>query len=73
MHADHFDETGIADKIEGYDRRRAARLPYAKQRSVERYGKTESYGWSEDKARQYSVAERADFGAFIRDKRFNLT
>lgn len=73
VHSDHFDETGIADKIEGYDRRRAARLPYAKQRSVERYGKSEFYGWSEDKARQYSTPERADFGAFIRNKRFNLT
>jgi hypothetical protein len=73
VHADHFDETGIEAKIGGYDRRRAARQPYAKQRSVERYGKAEFYGWSEDKARQYSIAERADFGAFIRGKRFNLT
>ena len=70
---DRFDETGIAAKIEGYDRRRAARQPYAKQRGVERYGKAEFYGWSEDKARQYAVPQRADFGAFIRGKRFNLT
>jgi len=73
VHTDSFDETGIADKIEGYDRRRAARQPYAKQRGVESYGKAEFYGWSEDKARQYSKPERADFGAFIRAKRFNLT
>lgn len=36
------------------------------------YGKTEFYGWSEDKAQQYSVPEREDFGAFIRDKGFSL-
>ena len=30
------------------------------------------YGWSEDKARQYSVPERADFGAFVRRKGFKL-
>ena len=27
------------------------------------------YGWSEDKARQYSVPDRADFGAFVRAQR----
>ena len=30
------------------------------------------YGWSEDKARQYGVPQRADFGAFVRKKGFNL-
>jgi nitroreductase/FMN reductase [NAD(P)H] len=30
------------------------------------------YGWSEDKARQYSVSERADFGAFVRKIGFSL-
>jgi len=30
------------------------------------------YGWSEDKARQYSKPERADFGAFVRAKGFRL-
>ena len=73
VHIDHFDETGIAAKIDDYDRRRAARQPYPKQRGVESYGKAEFYGWSEDKARQYAVPQRADFGAFIRGKRFNLT
>jgi nitroreductase/FMN reductase [NAD(P)H] len=40
---------------------------------VKQYGKPEVYGWSDDKARQYSRPERADFGAFIREKRFNLS
>jgi hypothetical protein len=30
------------------------------------------YGWSEDKARQYSVPERADFGAYVRGRGFRL-
>ena len=33
---------------------------------VEKFGEDADYGWSEDKARQYSVPERADFGAFVR-------
>ena len=73
VHVDRHDESGIAAKIDSYDRRRDARRPYPKQREVERYGKAEFYGWSEDKARQYAVPERADFGAFIRGKRFKLT
>jgi nitroreductase/FMN reductase [NAD(P)H] len=32
----------------------------------------ELYGWSEDKARQCSVPEREDFGAFIRRQGFSL-
>jgi len=39
---------------------------------VERYGQADLYGRSEDKARQYSVPERADFGACIRSKGFSL-
>jgi len=47
-------------------------LPYRRQRGTERFGKADFYGWSEDKARQYGVPERADFGAFIRSKGFSL-
>ena len=72
VHVDRFDESGAREKIEAYDRRRHALLPYRKQRYADRYASVEFYGWSEDKARQYSVPERADFGAFIRSKRFNL-
>jgi nitroreductase/FMN reductase [NAD(P)H] len=72
VHVDRFDESGVREKIEAYDRRRHALLPYRKQRYADRYANVGFYGWSEDKARQYSVPERADFGAFIRSKRFNL-
>ena len=72
VHTDRYDETMLAEKIDSYDRRRHELQPYRRQRHTERYGKAEFYGWSEDKARQYSVPERADFGEFIRAKRFNL-
>lgn len=68
LHRDRFDETGIRAAIEAYDRRRA----YAKQRYVEQFGTAAEYGWSEDKARQYSRPERASFGAFVRAKGFRL-
>jgi nitroreductase/FMN reductase [NAD(P)H] len=72
VHTDRYDETSVKDKIDAYDRRRDARLPYRRQRNPDRFGKTDFYGWSEDKARQYAVPERADFGAFIRSKGFSL-
>ena len=72
VHTDRYDENGVKEKIEAYDRRRDALLPYRRQRNPERFGKAELYGWSEDKARQYAVPEREDFGAFIRSKGFSL-
>ena len=59
-------------RIDAYDLRRADFQPYARQRHAEEYGTTTPYGWSEDKARQYSKPQRADFGAFIRRKGFRL-
>jgi len=72
VHTDHYDETGVKEKIDAYDRRRDSRLPYRRQRNPERFGKANFYGWSEDKARQYCITERADFGAFIRSRGFSL-
>lgn len=72
VHVDRYDETNLKEKIDAYDRRRHALQPYRRQRHIERYGQTAFYGWSEDKARQYSVPERADFGAFIRKQGFSL-
>ena len=72
IHRDRYDETGLREKVEAYDRRRNETQPYKTQRFVEKFGEDPSYGWSEDKARQYSVPERADFGAFVRAKGFNL-
>jgi nitroreductase len=72
VHRDSFDERDLKGRIDAYDRRRAALQPYAQQRFAQKLGTVAEYGWSEDKARQYSVPERADFGAFIRAKGFRL-
>jgi nitroreductase/FMN reductase [NAD(P)H] len=72
VHTDRFDESRVREHVEAYDRRRAHLLPYRNMRSVKQYGTPALYGWSDDKARQYSRPERADFGAFIREKKFKL-
>ena len=69
LHQGRYDEGDLAARIEAYDRRRAAIHPY-KPRDPERWGEAPFYGWSEDKARQYGVPQRADFGAFVRKKGF---
>lgn len=75
VHVDRYDDADLPAELAAYDRRRAAREPTPResQRYADRYGHLEEYGWSEDKARQYSVPERADFGAFIRAHGFALT
>ena len=72
IHRDRYDEAGLREKVVAYDARRDAVQPYRSQRYPERFGEVAPYGWSEDKARQYSVPERADFGAFVRAKGFRL-
>src|SRR5262245_2478770 len=72
VHLDRYDESGAREKIETYDRRRNELLPYRRQRDIERHGKADFYGWSEDKARQYAVPERADFGDYVRRQGFSL-
>jgi nitroreductase/FMN reductase [NAD(P)H] len=59
--------------VEGYDRRRNGVFPYRSQRNVARFGTSPTYGWSEDKARQYAEPERADFGKFVNARGFKLT
>lgn len=72
VHVDQFDESGLKEHIDGYDQRRHALFPLRRQRYAQLYPDAELNGWSEDKARHYSQPERADFGAFIRDKKFTL-
>jgi nitroreductase/FMN reductase [NAD(P)H] len=71
LHQGRYDEGDLGARIDAYDRRRAAIHPY-KPRDPARWGEVSFYGWSEDKARQYGVPQRADFGAFVRKKGFNL-
>jgi nitroreductase/FMN reductase [NAD(P)H] len=72
VHEDRFNDDDLAEEVDGYDRRRAAQRPYRNQRDAGRFGRAEFYGWSEDKARQYAVPQRADFGAFVRGQGFRL-
>jgi len=72
VHEGRFDDAVQSEAIDAYDARRAAEQPYARQRRVSELGEAEPYTWSEDKARQYNLPERADFGAFIRAKGFKL-
>jgi nitroreductase/FMN reductase [NAD(P)H] len=71
IHSGAFDEGDLARRVDAYDKRRAAIHPY-KPRDPARWGGVPFYGWSEDKARQYGVPQRADFGAFVRGKGFKL-
>lgn len=74
VHTDRYDDRDLPAQLEAYDRRREARhaTPKESQRYVERFGYAEPYGWSEDKARQYSTPERHNFGPFIRGHGFGL-
>ncbi|MBI3635552.1 MAG: nitroreductase family protein [Candidatus Rokubacteria bacterium] len=74
VHTDRYDDSRMPDEVAGYDRRREAKAPTPKtgQRFPDRFGVADDYGWSEDKARQYSVPQRHDFGDFIRRHGFAL-
>jgi nitroreductase/FMN reductase [NAD(P)H] len=72
LHEDRYGAGDLARQIDAYDRRRERQRPYRRQRDSERWGVSASYGWSEDKARQYAEPLRADFGAFVRAKGFRL-
>ena len=74
VHVDCYDDSALPAEIDAYDRRRALREPTApeKQRRRKMWGEADFYGWSEDKARQYSVPERENFGTFIRGHGFSL-
>jgi len=72
LHRNRYDESRLRELVDAYDQRRNAVQPYGKQRDTKRFGTVERYGWSEDKARQYAVAERENFGAFVRAKKFDL-
>lgn len=72
VHVDAFSEDGLREAVDRYDARRRAAQPFRNQRMVDRFGEDPAYGWSEDKARQYSAPEREGFGAFVRAKGFKL-
>ena len=72
VHRNSFSEERLEMLVDGYDLQRSKIQPSQNQRNIDRFGLSEKYGWSEDKARQYANPQRSDFGEFIRRKGFNL-
>ena len=74
VHRDRYDDSNLEAALDGYDERRSAvqPTPREKQREPRRFGVQENYGWSEDKARQVSRPQRADFGQYLREHGFRL-
>lgn len=74
VHVDRYDDAGMPARVDEYDRRRDGihAIPPDAHRLVDRYGTAAFYGWSEDKARQVSLSEREDFGAYVRSQGFRL-
>src|SRR6516164_6810693 len=71
VHRDRYIDA-TDEKVRAYDKRRNGIFPYRAQRNVARFGAAKEYGWSEDKARQYAVPEREDFGAYVKRRGFRL-
>ena len=74
VHEDAYDAADVEEKIDAYDRRRDARyrIPPERRREVDRFGTAGFYGWSEDKARQYSRPARPGFRDYLRRQGFAL-
>ncbi len=74
VHTDRYDDSRLEAEVDAYDRRRrlVQPTPKEKQRDPQRFGFQESYGWSEDKARQVARPQRTDFGRYLRDQGFRL-
>jgi nitroreductase len=67
VHVDAYDDSGLAEAVDGYDRRRDARHSIGdRQRAPERFGIAQFYGWSEDKARQAMTPEGVGFASWLK-------
>ena len=67
FHRDRYDDSQLEDEIEAHDARRHERFAIApdRQRNADRYGVQETCRWSDNVARQLSVAERVQFRAWL--------
>ena len=72
LHTDRYRQPPLEETLQTYDRRREVLQPYERQYQPERWGVASSYGWSEQKARQYAVPQRVEFGRYVRLKGFVL-
>jgi nitroreductase len=66
LHVDRYDDSRLAEAIDGYDHRRDARHSIKdRQRDPARFGAAAFYGWSEDKARQAMTPEGKGFARYL--------
>jgi FMN reductase [NAD(P)H] len=74
VHHNRYDDSDMPDLLDSYDRRRDSRhsIARANQRAPDRFGYSDFYGWSEDKARQAAQAEGAAFPPHLRRHGFTL-
>lgn len=72
VHRNRYPDADVAETLTAYDALRHRHQPYPVQRRSDTLGEAAHYGWIEDKTRQYSLPERADFGAYVRRKGFSL-
>jgi FMN reductase [NAD(P)H] len=73
VHIDRYDDSGLEQAVDGYDRRRDARHSIKdRQRDPERFGLAEFYGWSEDKVRQAATPEGTGFATWLKEHGFTL-
>jgi len=73
VHVDRYDDSGLPEAVDGYDRARDARHSIKdRQRDPARFGTAEFYGWSEDKARQAATPEGVGFATWLKAHGFTL-
>ena len=71
LHENRYAEGDLARSIDAFDHRRASTHALT-PRDTARWGTSASYGWSEDKARQFGVPQCVGFGAYVRKQGFRL-
>lgn len=72
VHRDCYSEQNLDAEIDAYDQRRGQVNPYRNQRDIERYGHKETYGWSDDKARQTANTDRLSFVQYLRKTGYDI-
>ncbi len=74
VHEDQYREDDLEKELKSYDTRRNARraIPPDRQMHLDKYGVSDSYGWTENAARRLSIRERDDFTAYLKDQGFKL-
>ncbi|MFN0029741.1 MAG: nitroreductase family protein [Acidimicrobiales bacterium] len=74
VHRDQYDDERTPTLIKDYDgaRLEGRTVPAQHQVDVERWGVSETYGWSTEKARMVARREREQLARFLRARGFNL-